>query len=89
MSHYLFLSGASPDITVELNQPLNLEEEWEVGIIEVVAVPSMSSLHYILSDLCEYGHLNSRLLPVLRCVFAKDSILNEVYLPTLYLAPCF
>lgn len=85
MSHYLFLSGTSPDFTVELNQPLNLEGEWEVGLVEMVGFPSMSSLYYILSDLCEYRILNSHLLPVLRCIFAEHSFLKEVYLPTLYL----
>lgn len=83
ISHYLLLSGTPPDFTVELTQPLNLEGEWEVGLVEMVGFPPVSSLYYIL---CEYSVLNFHLLPVLlRCIFAERSFLKEVYLPTLYL----
>lgn len=80
MSHYLFLSER-----IELNQSLSLDSEWEVGLIKVVGFPSVSSVYCILSDRCKCSILNSRLLPVLRCVFVKRSVLKEVHLLTIYL----
>lgn len=87
MSHYLFLSseGKAPfDFTTELNQPLTLDGQWEVGLTEIIRFPSSSGVYYFLSDLCECSFINSRLLPVLRRLFTSDSFLEERYHPILY-----
>lgn len=87
MSHYLFLSseGKAPfDFTTELNQPLTLDGQWEVGLTEIIGFPSSSGVYYLLSDLCECSFINSRLLPVLRRLFTPDSFLEAMYHPIHY-----
>lgn len=55
MSHYLFFSSegkASFDFTTELNQPLALDGQWEVGLTEIIGFPS-SPVFIISYPICE------------------------------------
>lgn len=87
MSHYMFLSseGKAPfDFTTELNQPLTLDGQWELGLMEIIGFPSSPGVYYLLSDLCECSFTNYRLLPVLCRLFSQDSFLEERYHHILY-----
>ena len=86
--HYLYLSShdsilehpgnKASDFIVELNQPLVLQGQWEVAVLEFNSQINSKGLRYVLlmCDFCESSFIVGEWQPLLRKVSLKKRLIN-------------
>ena len=93
---YLYLTSDNtiyqdnrPDnFAIRFSSPIILRGQWEVGLVDITGYPSVSSVYYLFSDLCETNFVNSDRLPVLRRFLTNQAVLNTVFNPVAYVPVC-
>ena len=70
------LENKSHTFTIELPERIELEDEWEVALVDLCTKNALDKNLYIYSDIADYSYVKSSLEPILRIIYPTVNSIN-------------